>query len=592
MNAWQFWIDRGGTFTDLVGRAPDGRLIQNKFLSENPDRYRDAAMAGIRDCLGLSSADPIPSGMIEAVKVGTTVGTNALLTHLGEPTVLVITSGFADALMIGDQARPDIFALDIQKPPPLYDLVVEAEERMDVHGQILVPLDEAELIVRLREVRQSGYDACAIAFLHAWKNPLHELRAGKLARLAGFGQVSLSHQVSPLIKFIPRAETTLLDATLSPPVGRYVDQLRAELPSDCSLEFMQSNGGLADAGCFQGRDSVLSGPAGGLIGMAKVGRAAGFERLIGFDMGGTSTDVSLFAGEFERTLDTRLAGYRLRVPMLAVHSVAAGGGSILKFDAARLLVGPDSAASRPGPMSYRHGGPLTVTDANLLLGRLQSDFFPAVFGTDGKQALDANAVRTAFASLSAAINNELGLDYPAEHLAEGFIAIAVEHMADAIRHITLARGVNPADYCLVSFGGAGGQHACAVAAHLGIRRILISPFASVLSAYGIGLAERREIRQMAIESPLRDWAQANPGWAVDEACLTSSGRHSALLRYQGADTILPVPLTETGIMTAAFHELHRQRFGFADANRELICVAIETERITGGGQPTPLSELV
>jgi 5-oxoprolinase (ATP-hydrolysing) len=577
--AWQFWIDRGGTFTDVVARAPDGRLIQHKLLSEHPEVYQDAAIAGIRTLLGLAADDPIPADALEAVKMGTTVGTNALLTHQGEPTLLLVTAGFADALEIGDQARPDIFALDIRKPRPLYARVAEARERMGADGTALLPLDTDALVQTLAEARQAGYRACAIAFLHAWKNPAHELRAGEMARAAGFTQVSLSHQASPLIKFVPRAETAVLDATLSPPVRHYVSQVAAALPAGTRLEFMQSNGGLVPAKAFQGKDSVLSGPAGGLMGMAKVGQAAGFDKLIGFDMGGTSTDVSLYAGEFERTLDTRIAGHRVRVPMLGVHTVAAGGGSILHFDGSRLLAGPESAGSLPGPLCYRRGGPLTVTDANLLLGRLQADHFPALFGPGGDQPLDRDGVAQAFDRLAGEVNQALGLAYTPERLAEGFLAIAVEHMADAIRHITLARGVNPVDYALVSFGGAGGQHACAVAERLGVGQVLVSPFASVLSAYGIGLAERRGLRLEAVEAPLstfldRPLPESMPGIS-----------HRALLRYVGSDTVLAISLDTPDAMATRFHAEHQRRFGFADPERALICVALETETVSGGGEP-------
>ncbi len=632
---WQFWIDRGGTFTDIVARTPDGRLIQQKLLSENPERYRDAAIAGIQGMLGLNAADAIPAGLIAAVKMGTTVGTNALLTHAGEPVLLITTAGFADALEIGDQARPDIFALDIRKPAPLHTRTIEAHERIAVDGAVLRPLDEGALAQALAEARADGFSACAIAFLHSWKNPAHELRAGELARAAGFRQISLSHQASPLIKFVPRAETAVLDAALSPPVRRYAEQVAAALPADARLEFMQSNGGLADAAHFQGKDSVLSGPAGGLIGMAKVGQAAGFDKLIGFDMGGTSTDVSLFAGEFERSLDTRIAGHRIRVPMLGVHTVAAGGGSILRFDGERLLAGPESAGSQPGPASYRRGGPLTVTDANLLLGRLQTDFFPAVFGPQADQALDSESVRAVFAQQAASLNAALHLAYRPEQLAAGYLDIAVEHMADAIRHITLARGVDPAAFTLISFGGAGGQHACAVAGRLGIRQVLISPFAAVLSAYGIGLAERREVRQTAVEQPLAAafaglyyppkichsgagsgfvsaLALTNPAstlrgrnpetaptWTPASAGATGFSSlpvekietHRALLRYAGADTVLSIELGDLAEMTAAFHREHRVRFGFADPARELICVALESESVSGGGLPESLLDL-
>ena len=582
--AWQFWIDRGGTFTDIVARSPEGRLSQQKLLSEDPEHYRDAAIAGMRRVLGLPSDQPFPTGLVSAVKMGTTVGTNALLTHAGEPTLLVVTEGFADALEIGDQARPDIFALDIHKPDPLYAQVFEATERVDADGSVLTPLDNRALSATLLQAREAGLKACAIAFLHSWKNPAHELAAGELARAAGFSQVTLSHQASPLVKFVPRAETAVLDATLSPPVAHYVAQVAEALPADAHLEFMQSNGGLAPAAAFQGKDSVLSGPAGGLMGMAKVGRAAGFEKLIGFDMGGTSTDVSLYAGEFERSLDTRIAGHRIRIPMLGVHTVAAGGGSILKFDGTRLLAGPESAGSVPGPRCYRRGGPLAVTDANLLLGRIQADFFPRVFGPSGDQPVDAAAVTQAFAHLALEVNTALGLDYTPERLAEGFLDIAVEHMADAIRHITLARGVNPADYTLVSFGGAGGQHACAVAERLGMGQVLISPFASVLSAYGIGLAEQREVSLQAVEQPL---AALN----IPLPAPTTGTVHRALLRYAGSDTVLPVALGSVETMATAFHAEHRQRFGFASPGRELVCVALETETVSGGGEPQPLTDL-
>ena len=575
--AWQFWIDRGGTFTDIVARAPGGGLIQIKLLSENPAAYSDAAIAGIRRILGLAPEAPIPEGMVASVKMGTTVGTNALLTHTGAPTLLVTTAGFSDALEIGDQARPDIFALDIRKPAPLYARVVEAEERVAADGSVLRALDRDSLRQDLGVAREAGLKACAIAFLHAWKNPAHELEAGEIARAAGFEQVSLSHQSSPLIKFVPRAETAVLDATLSPPVRRYVAQVVASLPSDARLELMQSNGGLADAGHFQGKDSVLSGPAGGLIGMAKAGRAAGLEKLIGFDMGGTSTDVSLYTGEFERTLDARIAGHRIRVLMLGVHTVAAGGGSTLKFDGQRLLAGPESAGSLPGPACYRNGGPLAVTDANLLLGRLQPDCFPAVFGPGGNQPLDTDAVAAGFRAMADRVNAALGLDYTPERLAAGFLDIAVEHMADAIRHITLARGVNPTDFTLVSFGGAGGQHACAVASRLGIGKVLISPYASVLSAYGIGLAERRRIRQIAVE---QDFPMAMPP-------LPEDGEKRALLRYKGSDTTLAIPLADPQAMVAAFHAQHQARFGFADPGRALVCAALEIETTAGGGEPEP-----
>ncbi|MGQ9861164.1 MAG: hydantoinase B/oxoprolinase family protein [Thiobacillaceae bacterium] len=598
---WQFWIDRGGTFTDIVARAPDGRLITRKLLSEHPERYRDAAAAGLRQILGLGADESIPAGLVGSLKLGTTVGTNALLTRTGEPVLLLVTAGFADQLEIGDQARPDIFALHIVKPAPLYARVVEVAERLDAAGSVLRPLDEEDLRQKLAQGLNDGFRACAIAFLHSWRNPLHELRAGAIARSLGYRQVSLSHEASPLVKFLPRAETAVLDAHLSPPVRRYVDAVAAELPTDTRLEFMQSNGGLVSAKHFQGKDSVLSGPAGGLVGMVKVGLAAGFDRLIGFDMGGTSTDVSLYAGELERRQETRIAGHRIRVPMLAVHTVAAGGGSILRFDGGRLLVGPDSAGSLPGPMCYRRGGPLTVTDANVLLGRILPEHFPAVFGPAGDLPLDTDGVRLAFDRLTREVNERLGLNYSPETLAEGFLDIAVESMADAIRHISLERGIDAREHTLVAFGGAGPQHACRVAARLGMTRVLISPYASVLSAYGIGLAERRAIRQQAVEEVLEagllprlaaiaDRLRAEAAAEIAEHGEDTAGVHSLArvwLRLEGADTQLAVPLRPLAEMQHSFHQQHALRYGFSDPDRRLICAALEVESHTGGGQAAP-----
>ncbi|MCX7673483.1 MAG: hydantoinase B/oxoprolinase family protein [Thiobacillaceae bacterium] len=599
---WQFWIDRGGTFTDVIGRAPDGRLQVVKLLSEAPERYADAAIAGVRSLLGLSADAPFPPHTLAAVKMGTTVGTNALLTRSGEPVLLVVTRGFADQLQIGDQARPDLFALHIVKPRPLYGRVLEAEERIDAQGRVLTPLDLAGLEAELAAARAEGYRACAIAFLHAWRNPAHERAAGELARRLGYAQVTLSHEASPLIKFVPRAETAVLDAYLSPPVRRYVEAVARALPLDARLEFMQSNGGLVAAASFRGRDSVLSGPAGGLAGMVAVGRAAGFERLIGFDMGGTSTDVSLYAGAFERRSETVIAGCRIRVPMLAVHTVAAGGGSILRFDGLRLAVGPESAGSRPGPMSYRNGGPLTLTDANLLLGRIRPDHFPAVFGPGGDQPLDIEAVRLAFAELAAEVNRATASAYTAETLAEAALDIAVEHMADAVRQVSLARGLDPRDHTLVAFGGAGGQHACRVAQRLGIGRILISPYAAVLSALGIGLAERRTIRQQALEAPLEEallprlQALADGLRAEALAALTLPAEQTCAaevavrvwLRPQQADTLLAVPFASVDEMRHHFHRQHAERYGFSLPEASLTCAALEVEAAAGGGAlPTP-----
>lgn len=598
---WQFWIDRGGTFTDIVARAPDGRLITRKLLSDHPERYRDAATAGLREILDLGADEPIPAGLVGSLKMGTTVGTNALLTRAGEPVLLLVTAGFADQLEIGDQARPDIFALQIVKPAPLYARVVEVAERLDAAGSVLLPLDEEDLRQKLVQGLHDGFRACAIALLHSWRTPEHERRAGAIARSLGYRQVSLSHEASPLVKFLPRAETAVLDAHLSPPVRRYVEAVAAELPADTRLEFMQSNGGLVSAERFQGKDSVLSGPAGGLVGMVKAGLAAGFDRLIGFDMGGTSTDVSLYAGELERRQETCIAGHRIRVPMLAVHTVAAGGGSILRFDGGRLLVGPDSAGSLPGPMSYRRGGPLTVTDANVFLGRILPEHFPAVFGPAGDQPLDTAGVRLAFDHLTREVNERLGLNYSPETLAEGFLDIAVENMADAIRHITLERGIDAREHTLVAFGGAGPQHACRVAARLGMTRVLISPHASVLSAYGIGLAERRAIRQQALEevleeallprlAALADRLRAEAAAEIAEHGGDAAAVHSLArvwLRLECTDTQLAVPLRPLAEMQHLFHQQHASRFGFSDPGRRLICAALEVEAHTGGGQAAP-----
>lgn len=588
---WEFWIDRGGTFTDIVARSPQGRIIQHKRLSDNPENYQDAAIAGIQAILGLAADAPLPEGVIGAVRMGTTVGTNALLTHTSEPTLLVVTEGFADLLEIGDQARPDIFALRIEKPAPLYARVIEAKERLDAAGRVLVALDTAALFQLLASARTQGLRCCAIALLHSWKNPAHEILAGELARAAGFTQVTLSHQASPLIKYVPRAETAVLDATLSPPVRRYVESVASALPAGTRLEFMQSNGGLVAAERFQGKDSVLSGPAGGLIGMVKAGRAAGFERLIGFDMGGTSTDVSLYAGELERSQEVFIAGRRIRVPMLAVHSVAAGGGSVLKFDGARLLVGPDSAGSLPGPLSYRRGGPLTLTDANLLLGRIVPEYFPAVFGPTGDLPLDLAGVNCAFAALTETVNTALGLDYTPARLAEGFLEIAIEHMADAIRHLTLKRGIAPHDFVLVAFGGAGGQHACRVAQRLGIRQVLLSPFASVLSAYGIGLAERRSLQQYPVESELSVALLrrlARKAKSLESALARVIGAQPRFtrrlwLRYAGTDSLLALPLElDFEHLACQFHACHAERFGFSAPGQAIICAYLEVEAEAGG----------
>ena len=498
---WEFWIDRGGTFTDVVARRPDGTLAVRKLLSDNPRAYPDAVLAGIRELLGVPPGEPIPGEQIGSVRLGTTVATNALLERRGEPTVLVITRGFGDALRIGYQNRPRIFDRRIVLPELLYDRVIEVTERVSAHGEVITPLDEDAVAADLAAAYADGFRAAAVVCLHGYRYPAHEARIGELARAAGFTQVSESAATSPLMKLVSRGDTTVVDAYLSPILARYVDQVAAELPGVRVL-FMQSNGGLADARRFRGKDSILSGPAGGIVGMARSSAAAGFGRVIGFDMGGTSTDVSHFAGEFERQYETEVAGVRMRAPMLSIHTVAAGGGSVLHFDGSRFRVGPDSAGASPGPACYRHGGPLTVTDANLMLGRIQPGYFPRVFGPRGDQPLDADVTAQRFAELASEISAADGQPRSGAEVAAGFLEIAVANMANAIKKISVQRGYDITRYVLATFGGAGGQHACAVADQLGMTTVLIHPLAGVLSAYGMGLADVTAMRESAVEAEL------------------------------------------------------------------------------------------
>jgi 5-oxoprolinase (ATP-hydrolysing) len=498
---WEFWIDRGGTFTDIVARAPDGSLSTLKLLSQNPGRYRDAAIAGIKTVLGLELAAPIPLGTVDAVKMGTTVATNALLERQGERTLLVVNRGFADALRIGNQTRPRLFDLDIRLPSMLYERVVEIGGRVVIDGSEIEPLDEAGATRAFAEARAAGINACAIVLMHAWKFPGHERRLVDLARAAGFAQVSASHQVSALLRLVPRGDTTVVDAYLSPILRRYVDQVAAELEG-VRLYFMQSSGGLADAAGFQGKDAILSGPAGGIVGAARTASAAGFDRIISFDMGGTSTDVALYAGEFERAFETQVAGVRMRAPMMAINTVAAGGGSILHFDGARFRVGPDSAGADPGPACYRRGGPLTVTDANICVGKIQPAHFPAIFGSAADQPLDVAVVAAKFADLTAEIARATGETRDARDVAEGFLRVAVGNMANAIKQVSVQKGHDATSFALQCFGGAGGQHACLVADELGMETVFIHPYAGVLSAYGMGLADQTFMRQQAVEVPL------------------------------------------------------------------------------------------
>jgi 5-oxoprolinase (ATP-hydrolysing) len=593
-HGWHFWIDRGGTFTDIVARHPGGRLETLKLLSEAPERYADAGLEGMRQLLGLADTAALAGAPIEAVRMGTTVATNALLERRGEPALLVITRGLGDALLIGTQQRPRLFELDIRLPEPLYDAVIEADERLAADGAVLQPLDEAALATALHEARAQGFKAVAIVLLHAYRYPAHEVAAARVARDAGFTQVSVSHEVSPLARIVPRGETTVADAYLSPVLGRYVDRLRAPL-RDTRLLFMQSNGGLAEAERFRGRDSVLSGPAGGVVGMAAAGLRAGRERLIGFDMGGTSTDVCLYEGEFERSQDNRVAGVRLQAPMLLIHTVAAGGGSILKFADGRFQVGPESAGAAPGPACYGLGGPATVTDANLVLGRLQADAVPAVFGRDGRQPLDRDAAAARLGELAAGLSGSTPAGAGLETIAAGFLEIAVERMARAVKQVSVRRGANPAIFTLCGFGGAAGQHACDVADALDIREVLLPPFAGVLSAWGIGLADLVELRQAPVQRVLDADALAAAGETLARlgveaaATLAAQGvateaiviEHRLRLRTAGSDTTLEVSLDAEEPLRAAFAAAHERRFGFL-ADDALVLESVEAEARGGG----------
>ncbi|HJY00401.1 MAG TPA: hydantoinase/oxoprolinase family protein [Streptosporangiaceae bacterium] len=592
---WEFWIDRGGTFTDIVARRPDGRLIAHKLLSDNPRAYRDAAVAGIRQLLQLKAGQQIPADSIRQVRLGTTVATNALLERKGEPTVLVITRGFADALRIAYQNRPRIFDRRILLPEVLYDRVIEADERISAHGEILTPLDEDAIANQLKNATNDGFKAVAIVCMHGYRYPDHEQRIGALARQAGFTQVSESHRTSPLMKLVSRGDTTVVDAYLSPILQRYVSEVASEL-QDVKLLFMQSNGGLTDAASFRGKDSILSGPAGGIVGMARTAKNAGFTKVIGFDMGGTSTDVSHYAGTFEREYETLVAGVRMRAPMLSIHTVAAGGGSVLHFDGSRYRVGPDSAGADPGPACYRNGGPLTLTDANVLLGRIQPPEFPHVFGPNGDQPLDAAITQAKFNELAMAITEQTGDTRGPEQVAAGFVEIAVANMANAIKKISVQRGYDVTEYLLNVFGGAGGQHACAVADALGMSTVLIHPLAGVLSAYGIGLADIVAMREQAVEAPLTEAliaalpqtlqpleqdARAEveaDAEGMPESRITATRR--AHLRYDGTDTALIVPVGSLAEMTAAFEAEYTRRFSFLMPDKTIIAEAVSVE-VTG-----------
>jgi 5-oxoprolinase (ATP-hydrolysing) len=593
---WQFWVDRGGTFTDIVARHPDGRLLTHKLLSENPARYSDAAVAGVRELLD-GSEDPI-----EAVRMGTTVATNALLERKGERTVLVVTRGFRDALRIAYQNRPHIFARRIDLPELLHERVVEVDERIAADGTVLRAPDLDALAGPLQEAYDDGIRAVAVVCMHSHLHPAHEQAVGELAARLGFPQISLSSEVSPLMKFVPRGDTAVVDAYLSPVLRRYVQRVADELQG-VRLMFMQSNGGLAEAGQFRGKDATLSGPAGGIVGMARMSQLAGFDRVIGFDMGGTSTDVSHFAGEYERVFTTQIAGVRLRAPMLDIHTVAAGGGSVLHFDGSRYRVGPDSAGADPGPACYRGGGPLAVTDANVMLGRIQPAHFPKVFGPEGDQPLDADLVRERFTALAREIRSRTGDDRTPEQVAEGYLQIAVANIANAVKRISVQKGHDVTRYALTTFGGAGGQHACKVADSLGIRTVLVPPMAGVLSALGIGLADTTAMREQSVEAPLEPASMPAVLKTADDLEGAARGEllaedvpedriritRRAQLRYDGTDTALTVELAEPDTMRHRFEERHRATYSFT-LDRPIVVEALSVEA-TGITQPPDLSVL-
>ncbi|MFD5426634.1 hydantoinase B/oxoprolinase family protein [Streptomyces sp. NPDC127084] len=588
---WEFWVDRGGTFTDIVGKRPDGHLVTRKLLSHNPGQYRDAAVAGIRILLGLGPGDPVPADRVSSVKMGTTVATNALLERRGEPTVLLVTEGFRDALRIAYQNRPRIFDRRIQLPEAVYDRVIEVPERIDARGSVVTPLSLDPVVRELEAARRDGFTSAAVVLMHGYRNPVHESALADAAHRVGFTQVSCSHEVSPLIKLVPRGDTTVVDAYLSPILRRYIEEVATEL-RDVRLMFMQSNGGLRQAAHFRGKDAVLSGPAGGVVGMARTSEQAGSGRVIGFDMGGTSTDVSHYAGEFERELGTQVAGVRMRSPMMSIHTVAAGGGSVLHFDGRRYRVGPDSAGAVPGPACYRRGGPLTVTDANVMLGRIQPAHFPAVFGPGGDLPLDERVVRERFTALAAEVSEATGTERTAEEVAAGFLEIAVLNMANAVKKISVQRGHDVTRYALTSFGGAGGQHACAVADALGMDTVIVPPLAGVLSAYGIGLADATAMREQSVEAPLdetttgrvtrlceeladRTRAELRADAIPDDAITT---RARVLVRYAGTDAALPVPLDTGAAMREAFESGHRARYAFT-MDKPLVVEAVSVEAV-------------
>ncbi len=623
---WQFWIDRGGTFTDIVAKTPSGELVTHKLLSENPERYKDAAVQGVRELLGLKPNEPIPSDRVEAVKMGTTVATNALLERKGERTLLVVTQGFRDQLRIAYQDRPKLFVRKIELPELLYSDVLEIEERIDAAGGVVTLLNTQKAKQEMTAQFNRGFRSVAICLMHGYRYTQHEFALKQIAEEVGFTQISVSHEVSPLMKFVSRGDTTVVDAYLSPILCRYVNQVQSAL-GDVRLQFMQSSGGLTDAHKFQGKDAILSGPAGGIVGAAAVTQLAGFDKMIGFDMGGTSTDVAHFAGEYERAFVTEVAGVRLRAPIMQIHTVAAGGGSICTFDGAKFRVGPESAGANPGPAAYRRGGPLTVTDCNVMVGKLRPELFPAIFGVNGDEPLDVEAVKKKFVALEIDVEKATGVRKTSYEIAAGFLRIAVENMANAIKHISVQRGYDVTAYTLTCFGGAGGQHACMVADSLGMKRVYIHPFAGVLSAYGMGLADVRTMKQAAVEKQLSDELldELQPTFAqlgaTAKANVSAQGVkqdqirvvYTLALKYDGTDTTIQLPLvlpplqgegwggdgfpslraTENhpprnlpvegggtvASLVTAFEQTYRQRYGFLMPNRALVVEAISSEAI-------------
>lgn len=581
---WQFYIDRGGTFTDIVGQTPQGKIIVHKLLSENPEQYQDAPIQGIKDILGIPATEPIPTAQIEVVKMGTTIATNALLERKGDRLVLLITKGFKDALRIGYQNRPDIFAREIILPTMLYESVVEIDARYDAQGNELKPVDISQVREDLQAVYETGISSCAIALIHGYRYQKHELQVAAIAREVGFSQISISHQISPLIKLVSRGDTTVVDAYLTPILRRYLDRIAQQLPNT-PLMLMKSDGGLVSGEDFQGKDSILSGPAGGIVGAVKISERAGFKRIVTFDMGGTSTDVAHYAGEYERELDLEIAGARMRVPVLAIHTIAAGGGSILAFDGVSYRVGPESGGSNPGPACYRRGGELTVTDANVLLGKIQPQYFPAVFGQAANQPLDRKIVVTKFTELSQKIHTATGNNPILEQVAAGFMAIAVANMANAIKKISLQRGYDVTRYVLCCFGGAGAQVACLVADNLGMSKILIHPYAGVLSAYGIGLADISKTKVASVEMTLT--AEIMPELESLFASLRDTPDmqgtkviNKVNLKYTGTNSTLTLNFhSKMAIMEQDFATEHQTRYGFIQPGKELVIESVSVELI-------------